>query len=151
MSSRLIASFFGIGYTPGGSPGTIGAAAAAVLGTGLMLVPFALPIGVALACLAGFVCIPRAVTDRDLDPGWVVIDEVAGMWIAMLALPAVTWHGPLVAFAIFRLLDIWKPGPVGWADRRHGATGIMLDDLIAGTCTAAILWGAQVLTPGVFG
>ena len=151
MASRFIASFFGVGFTPGGSPGTIGAAAAALVGAALMPVPFALPIGAALACLAGFVAIPRAVTDRDLDPGWVVIDEVAGMWIAMLALPAVTWHGVLAAFAIFRLIDIWKPGPVGWADRRHGATGIMLDDLIGGACTAAILWGAQVLTPGVFG
>jgi len=42
----------------------------------------------------------------------------------------------VAAFVLFRLFDIWKPGPVGWADRRGGATGVMLDDLIAGVFAA---------------
>ena len=47
------------------------------------------------------------------DPGWVVIDEVAGQWIALLALAASVVAGALAAFAAFRLFDIAKPGPVG--------------------------------------
>jgi phosphatidylglycerophosphatase A len=46
----------------------------------------------------------------------------------------------LTAFVIFRLLDITKPGPIGWADRQHGAAGVMADDVIAGGITAGILW-----------
>lgn len=66
------------------------------------------------------------------DPGEVVIDEVAGQWITLLAAPL----DPLsyaMAFFLFRAFDIWKPWPVGWADRRiGGGLGIMLDDILAG-------------------
>ena len=83
--------------------------------------------------------IPRCVPDRDADPAWVVIDEVAGQWIAMLGLSAVTFPGALLAFAGFRLLDIAKPGPIGWADRQGGAFGIMTDDILAGAAVAVAL------------
>ena len=46
------------------------------------------------------------------------------------------WPGWVAAFLLFRLFDIWKPGPIGWADRRHGAWAVMLDDLIAGVFAA---------------
>jgi len=46
------------------------------------------------------------------------------------------WPGWLTGFALFRLFDILKPGPVGWADRRQDALGVMLDDVIAGVCAA---------------
>jgi phosphatidylglycerophosphatase A len=74
------------------------------------------------------------------DPGWIVIDEFAGQWIAML--PLIVWPGVIgliAAFGLFRLFDITKPGPVGWADRRHDAVGVMADDVIAGAIAAAIL------------
>ena len=70
----------------------------------------------------------------------MVIDEVAGQWLALLV-PAMgfwlrdvpmVWPGPVAAFLLFRLFDIWKPGPVGTADRRNDPAGVMLDDLIAG-------------------
>ena len=46
------------------------------------------------------------------------------------------WPGVLTAFVAFRLFDVWKPGPVGWADRRDDATGVMLDDVWAGVLAA---------------
>ncbi len=66
------------------------------------------------------------------DPSWVVIDEVAGQWLALIGAPL----DPLayaVGFALFRAADILKPWPAGWADRSlKGGLGIMLDDLFAG-------------------
>lgn len=142
--SRVVASFGGVGFCPV-APGTAGSVAAVALGAGLMQGgPWVLASAAALAAVAGFAFIPRAVTDRDADPGWVVIDEVAGQWLAMLGLDAVSWMGLLAAFAGFRLLDIWKPGPVGWADRQHGAVGIMVDDLIAGAIVACLLLVARL-------
>ena len=65
------------------------------------------------------------------DPGAVVIDEVAGQWLVLVATPL----DPLayaLAFLLFRIFDIWKPWPIWWADRHlNGGLGIMLDDLLA--------------------
>ena len=54
----------------------------------------------------------------------------------------------LAAFVLFRLLDIIKPGPVGWADRRHGVSGIMMDDVIAGLMVAIVLLACRLIWPG---
>ena len=73
------------------------------------------------------------------DPGIVVIDEVAGMLIAMIAIPAspVAW---VLAFLLFRIFDILKPFPVNFFDQRfHGGIGIVLDDLMAGVYALAAL------------
>ena len=143
--SRFIASFFGVGFFPV-APGTAGSAVALLIGAALMLgPPWLLPLGAALATATGYLVIPRAVTDPDADPGWVVIDEVAGQWIAMLGLAGVSVAGLIAAFVGFRVLDIWKPGPVGWADRQTGAFGIMTDDIIAGSVVAAALYVARQL------
>lgn len=66
------------------------------------------------------------------DPGIIVIDEIAGMLIALIAVPTtpIAW---LAAFALFRFFDINKPFPISWADKKiNGGTGIVLDDLLAG-------------------
>jgi phosphatidylglycerophosphatase A len=65
------------------------------------------------------------------DPGFVVIDEVAGQLFALLALSP-TWLHAALALALFRLFDIAKPWPIRKLERLHGGTGIMLDDLAAG-------------------
>lgn len=78
----------------------------------------------------------------DRDPGEIVIDEVAGQLVALLPLAggrARPW-ALATGFALFRVLDIVKPGPVGWADRKAGSFGVMGDDLIAGGLAAALLW-----------
>ncbi len=142
--SRLIASFGGVGFSPW-APGTAGSLAALVVGAGLMQGPgWALPIAALVATVAGLLAIPGAVPDRDADPGWVVIDEVAGQWIAMLGLSALSLPGVLLAFAGFRLLDIWKPGPIGWADRQGGAFGIMADDVLAGVIVCGAIWALRI-------
>ena len=143
--SRSVASFFGVGFFPV-APGTAGSAVALLIGAALMLgPPWLLPLGAALAATTGYLAIPRAVTDPDADPGWVVIDEVAGQWIAMLGLAEISMTGLAAAFVGFRVLDIWKPGPVGWADRQAGAFGIMTDDIIAGSVVASALYIARHL------
>ena len=143
--SRSVASFFGVGVFPV-APGTAGSAVALLIGAVLMLgPPWLLPLGAALAAAAGYLAIPRAVTDPDADPGWVVIDEVAGQWIAMLGLAGISVVGLAAAFVGFRVLDIWKPGPVGWADRQAGAFGIMTDDIIAGIAVASTLYVVRQL------
>ncbi len=144
--ARLVASGGGVGFAPV-APGTAGALVAVVLGAGLMLVPFGVPVGVLAAVFLGLWAVERAgVTD---DPGWVVIDEFAGQWVALLGLARVTVAGLAAAFVLFRLLDVLKPGPVGWADRQGGVTGVMADDVIAGGIAAGILWAVRSRFPGV--
>ncbi len=82
------------------------------------------------------------------DPGWVVIDEFAGQWIALAALSHPSALGLLMAFLLFRLLDIAKPGPVGWADRQEGPLGIMMDDVLAGMFVAVVLGLVRLTWPG---
>lgn len=72
------------------------------------------------------------------DPGYIVWDEFIGMWIALLLLPK-TLMAFAIAFALFRLFDIVKRGPVGWADKRFtGGFGVMFDDVIAGLLAMAV-------------
>ncbi|TDH63845.1 phosphatidylglycerophosphatase A [Dankookia rubra] len=86
--------------------------------------------------------------DTTADPSWVVVDEGAGQLLALAALPAgAGGFGLLLAFLLFRIFDITKPGPVGWADRQHGARGVMLDDIIAGALAAALVLLARATLP----
>jgi phosphatidylglycerophosphatase A len=145
--SRVIASGFGSGFFPY-APGTAGSLVAVLLGAGLLwLSPLALPVAVLAAAFGGLWAV--AAVQAGNDPGWVVIDEFAGQWIALLPLARPTLAGLAAAFLLFRLLDIVKPGPVGWADRQHGAAGVMADDIIAGAIAAGILWAVQRRWPGV--
>jgi phosphatidylglycerophosphatase A len=86
-------------------------------------------------------------TGEQGDPGWIVIDEFAGQWIAMLGLGRISLFGVIAAFVLFRCFDIIKPGPVGWADRKDGAVGVMADDVVAGLITASLLFLAGILFP----
>ncbi len=144
--ARLVASGGGAGFLPW-APGTWGSVLAVAGGVGLLAAsPWALAGGVVAATLAGFWAIPRA--GGTSDPGWVVIDEVAGQWLAMMALARPGW-GVLAAFLLFRLLDIVKPGPIGVIDRRPGSAGVMGDDLAAGGVAACLLWAAGQALPGL--
>jgi phosphatidylglycerophosphatase A len=135
--ARFIAAGFGTGYAPLAA-GTVASAAAVVTGAGLLLVsPWALATAALLATIGGYLAVKRAGIEG--DPGWVVIDEFAGQWITLLALARPTIPGIVAAFILFRLFDITKLGPVGWADRQHGAFGIMADDVIAGLIAAGLL------------
>ncbi|SHI32328.1 phosphatidylglycerophosphatase A family protein [Wenxinia saemankumensis] len=145
---RALATFFGAGLLRPG-PGTWGSLAAMVvawpilwLGGPVLLVAATLGVvAIGLPAIRAEVAASGAE-----DPSHVVIDEVAGMWIALMPVGFGAWHvgapllalwpGWIAAFALFRLFDIWKPGPVGWADRRGDGWGVMGDDLIAGAFAA---------------
>jgi len=143
--ARLVASGFGIGYAPF-APGTVASVAALVVGAAMLLVsPILLGIAGLVASIGGFWVVRRARVDG--DPGWVVIDEFAGQWIALLGIGRVAPLELLAAFVLFRALDIWKPGPIGWADRQHGVIGVMADDIIAGVIAAAVLFFLRPIWP----
>lgn len=147
--ARLIASGLGTGFAPR-APGTAGSLAAVIAG-GLLLwwSPAALPAAAVAAVLLGIWAV--AASRGGDDPGWVVIDEVAGQWIALVGLARPTPLGLLAAFVLFRIIDVAKPGPVGWADRQHGPAGVMADDVIAGAIAAGILWAARSRWPELLG
>lgn len=134
--SRLIAAVLGLGWVPVAS-GTAASVAAVLVGA--RMPRDRLAVLTLLATVGGGLAVRRAVPERDADPSWVVVDEVAGQWIALLGTPRGSVTGAAAAFALFRLLDIAKPGPVGWADRRGGAFGIMADDVIAGALAAGLV------------
>lgn len=145
--ARLVASCGGAGLLCT-APGTIGSAVALVPGLALLaLSPLALAGGVVVAVAVGLWAIRAAGGEQ--DPGWVVIDELAGQWVALLALPAPSLVGALLAFALFRAFDILKPGPIGWAERLPGAWGVMADDLLGGLAAALLLLALRWAAPGV--
>jgi phosphatidylglycerophosphatase A len=143
--ARFIAGGFGTGYAPFAA-GTVASAVAVVVGAGLLLLsPWVLALAALLATFGGYRAVKGAAIEG--DPGWVVIDEFAGQWITLLALARPTIPGLVAAFVLFRIFDITKLGPVGWADRRHGAFGIMADDVIAGIIAALLLVLMRLVWP----
>jgi phosphatidylglycerophosphatase A len=144
-AARFVAGGFGTGHAPF-APGTVASAAAVVTGAGfLLLSPWALAFAATLATIGGYLAVKRAAIEG--DPAWVVIDEFAGQWITLLALARPTIPGLIAAFILFRLFDITKLGPIGWADRQHGAFGIMADDVIAGIIAAVLLALVRLARP----
>ena len=146
--AQTIATFFGAGLLKP-APGTWGSLAALPAAWVLHSVGgFALLVaGTLIAFFAGWWATSVATAGQDdHDPSEIVIDEVAGQWITLWALswPATQhglditalWPGWIAAFLLFRLFDITKWGPVGWADRRGDALGVMLDDVFAGVFAA---------------
>jgi phosphatidylglycerophosphatase A len=126
-----IATVGGAGYFPI-APGTVGSA----IGVGLYLLTCHLAPGWQVALLAAVIVIgiwasghAEAHFGRQ-DPGYVVIDEVAGQLLTLL-LTGVGLLGALVGFFVFRALDIIKPWPARQLESLHGGVGVMADDLMA--------------------
>jgi phosphatidylglycerophosphatase A len=125
------------------APGTCGALAALITGAlivklgglGLLAAVTLLLTGAAVPACSAYV---RAT--RRPDSPEIVIDEVAGQWLALLCVP-VTPAAWMLAFFLFRFFDIAKPGPVGWAERRFkDGLGVMADDVVAGILAGATAW-----------
>jgi len=143
-----LGTFFGAGLLRPG-PGTYGSIAAAGLWLlAAMLLHPAHLVGwtITAAVAATLIGIPAAtIVARESgreDPGHVVIDEVAGQLVALIAIPA-NWQHALLALLLFRVFDITKPPPVRNLERLHGGTGIMLDDVAAGLI--ALICGHLIL------
>jgi phosphatidylglycerophosphatase A len=135
--ATTVATFFGIGRLRPG-PGTWASAATVVIWAAIAygLTPsLRTPVAIALAVLVMLVGIPAATrvarASATKDPQFVVIDEVAGQLIALIAVP-LAWQTFLVGLILFRAFDIVKPPPVRQLERLPEGTGIMLDDVAAG-------------------
>ena len=142
-AANLIATWFGCGYSPK-APGTVGSAAAIVIA--ILIERFAQWPPVAFAALAAAVSIPgiwaageTARAAKLKDPQYVVVDEVAGQWLALAGAHTLNWKTWLAAFVLFRLFDIWKPAPVRQLESLPGGIGIVADDLAAGLYAALVL------------
>lgn len=160
--SHLIATFFYVGHLRP-APGTWGSLAALPFAWGIhMLGGFPLLfLATFLVFFAGWWATKIETAGKDdHDPSEIVIDEVAGQWIALWPLSYGAWHmgiditllypGWIVAFGGFRLFDIWKPGPIGVADRRGDALGVMLDDVIAGVFAGVLVLAGAGISHGLF-
>ena len=135
---KWIATVGGVGYFPR-FPGTAGSAVGLGLSWLLRVDPRLQAAGAAAVTVLGLWSAGRA--EKALgrkDPSEVVIDEVAGMMLALVALP-VTWKLYLAGFFLFRFLDILKPFGLRRLERLPGGWGIMLDDLAAGLATRLLL------------
>ncbi len=148
MVARIIATALFVGYVRP-APGTWGS---------LVALPWAWLVHVVggfpaflvctlIAFLVGWWATENMIRGQDdHDPSEIVIDEVAGQWVALIPLSysawslgidiTALWPGWIAAFILFRLFDITKPWLVGWADQRGDALGVMLDDIIAGVFAA---------------
>ena len=132
--AHFIALGFGVGLVPI-APGTFGTLLGWAIAALLLLVahPFVVAI-VAIPLLVVGVWASE-VTGRDLgvqDHGAIVIDEVVA-FLPLAAVAFAAWWLQLVAFALFRLFDIWKPYPIRLVEARlKGGLGVMADDLVAG-------------------
>jgi phosphatidylglycerophosphatase A len=123
------------------APGTFGTLVAIALYLPLSQLPACLYAGCVIGAFAFGIWLCQSVS-HDLgvhDHGGIVWDEFVGYWITMFLVP-VTWGWVLAGFALFRLLDIWKPWPICWIDRHvQGGLGIMLDDVVAGAAACIVL------------
>jgi phosphatidylglycerophosphatase A len=156
-ASAIVASVFGIGFFDV-APGTIMSAVA---------VPLAILIGIfggggmgilassIIVLVIGILACGDYIRETGRqDPPECVIDELAGQWLACSAcllsfgglVPVTHFSLPafFLAFAAFRLFDIWKPWPVSWADEQlKGGLGVMTDDMIAGLMAGAVVVAAR--------
>ena len=138
----FLATGFCSGHAPK-APGTVGTVVAILpllLLQQLPLIPY-LSI-VLLACITGvYICDKADKLLKTHDNKAIVWDEFCGLWITFIAIPA-GWVTLLAGFVLFRLFDILKPWPISIADRKvAGGVGVMLDDIIAGILSLAVLHG----------
>lgn len=157
--STAVASWFGVGFLPGptGTWGTLAAIPFALLAHAWGGVAGAWLFALAATFGGAFASDRFVVLAESKDPTEVVVDEVAGMAIALAALftsvaPAVS-DGRLVGWGVatffaFRALDILKPGPIALLERWPGGWGVMMDDVGAGLFLAATIGVAGALFLG---
>ncbi|MCM8794811.1 MAG: phosphatidylglycerophosphatase A [Candidatus Omnitrophica bacterium] len=135
---KCIATAGGIGRIPVGS-GTFGSAAGLILFLFIAGNPLAQGICAVAVATVGVVAAGRvSAAMDDEDPSCVVVDEVAGMLVALVFLPC-RWQVLTGAFFLFRFLDVFKPFGIRRVEQLPGGWGIMADDLLAGLLTNLFL------------
>lgn len=144
----VIGTACGAGFWPWG-PGTAGAVLGTLVWLGLWSVlEFAVLEVVVAVLVVIFTLLGTWATARLMpywgdDPSRVVIDEVVGVWVALLM--ASDWVTALVALLLFRVFDILKPFGIRSLDRRRGAFWVMADDLLAGLYAAVLILLLQIV------
>lgn len=149
--AALCASGFGSGYTRI-APGTSGSLAALIV---WWLLYVTAPVGFGIYSFVLLVAVTAigivataslvGLSSTTSDPQWIVIDEWAGLYLALVGIAPLEWRWVIFAFVLFRIFDAVKIGPVGWAESLPGAWGIMADDLVAGALVALVVWGLRIV------
>ena len=144
----IIGTVFGSGFWPWG-PGTAGALTGMLIWYALsFMLNSTLLFAVTLSCIVVFT-IAGTWAVRRLSPFWGsdpqkgVIDEMVGVWVPLLAVPASDIWLALASFVLFRLFDILKPLGIRTLDRRKGAFYVMADDILAGVYSLIIIVAVQ--------
>ncbi|MBL09762.1 MAG: phosphatidylglycerophosphatase A [Acidiferrobacteraceae bacterium] len=135
-----LATGFGAGLSPI-APGTVGTlfGIPLVLFSQLMPVHIWILIVIFILCMSIFVIKEFSHDLTKIDHPSIVIDEIVGFIVAMMFVP-ITWQNLAMAFVIFRFMDIVKPPPINWIDRKFsGSYGIVGDDIVAGLYTNLLL------------
>jgi phosphatidylglycerophosphatase A len=145
---NLLAFGLGTGLSPV-APGTVGTILGVVLAWLVLPLSIELQFMVAIALIVSgvWICGESAKRVGVHDHSGIVWDEIAAMYLILIVVPlsVVIWA---LAFALFRLFDIWKPWPIRDLDHRlHGGLGIMLDDLVAALYAALLLGFGVWLMP----
>ncbi len=147
---KLFLTFFGSGLSPK-APGTAGSLAAFIVGIGILYTLGAntlFMLTLAITVIAVFEINKYETATNSHDNSEIVIDEVSGMWIAMLIVQSVLTtvdsvtviaFGYASSFLFFRIFDIYKPSTIGWIDREvKGGLGVMGDDVLAGIASGLL-------------
>ncbi len=142
--ARAIGTWFGCGYVPI-APGTAGSVAALAIAVALHEW---LGLGRATFLLLAAILLLPGIWAADVvakqegkkDPRLVVVDEVIGQWVTLASAATLNWKSYLIAFLLFRVLDIWKPPPIRQLEHLPGGIGIVLDDVMAGVYGALAIF-----------
>lgn len=137
---RFLATGGGVGHLPF-APGTAGSLLGAALCFPLLYLPWPAYLGATLLLTALAVWVAGRVAAElgQTDPSAIVIDEIAGMWIAAIALPP-TLYELSAMFLLYRLMDVVKPAPIPRLERLRGGFGIVADDVAAALLARAMWW-----------
>lgn len=150
--TRVVGSAFGLGFLPV-APGTWGTAGTIAVA---WFIPAGLPWQVITTLLFLAACGATIIFGTHaermsgrIDPGFIVLDEVAGSLVALASLtkPALWWF--VGAFFLFRAFDVLKPWPCRRLEKMPGGYGILMDDLMAGLYAGLVLMVARAAIPGL--
>ena len=155
--SHIFATLFGVGLLPF-APGTWGSLFGLILFfyTNIYLsinMQFFYLLLLVIIFFAILVCYfaTKELSDNEKDQKSIVIDELAGVWIAFIPVSGIVMMQDfltysVLAFLLFRVFDIWKPYPIGFIDKKiKNHLGIVLDDIVAGLYAAIIIWLILIL------
>ncbi|MEN8150754.1 MAG: phosphatidylglycerophosphatase A [Planctomycetota bacterium] len=149
--TRFVGSFFGLGLIPfaHGTWGTLGAMAIVLVLPADPVYAWTIPTMVLFLLACGFCIVLGDHAEQEMglkDPGFIVLDEVAGYLVAVASVtkPGLPWI--VMAFVVFRIFDILKPWPCRRLEKIKGGKGILYDDLMAGFYTFLVLLLSRELT-----